>query len=757
MIDFVESTNFAGGNGSGRFEPGESCASAHHITTSTSDPRAERGQSDLSAASHAPKTPPMAGVPILSGAPPQAVSISGGTPLPPSLKAAAPVDYTEANRRLLLLKAFRAMTAPADEDHPDRVPLSPKAAAKEIGVPRVTLWRWDRRVTKHDLDDKKQLPTILDALCDRTSNSGRSGQWEPLLLIAGVCTKLRELHASTLAASCAPMTNDRRTGSMAATLKLFTLEPECPEALKPKLLAGKFPVCLTRFLGRVTPEIEARIRGPKHFQLHGFYGKRDKTIGLPDGSRAYLPAGWVIELDDMSVNQPFWVESPGTNDEGQNVILSRQGLYARCLKGGWRAVELIARPRESYTSADILRFLRRFCQLYGKPRKIRIEQAVWAARNIAGFRLQGEEWKEDNFVRPAMADDDRQNLKDGLSAIGIEVEYCYSARGKSDLEGAFHPLQRYLAGFTRDFQNIGRHAGEFELAAKQLRRVRAGSHHPRDLGFPHQSELLERIQKTFDFVNSLPPTRPRTGTVLEPAGGDACGTSFDEVWRRDTEKWPLTVMSVHDLAAFFPTLRQAKIRGGFVTVTVDGREFDFRCLDFARLGDGYKVYVKFDETEPSLGAAIYNREGLNSTNPDALKDGDFVGFADFDVPASTTYAATVPSDLPRQTVEELYGAGAENNWGDGIRAQKKWAGQWVRSAFSGRLPGQPAIKTVETRSAAGAGQVTVTKVSTHTGGGQAVPAPRNLFAPPTEEQVAKRRARLSRQAQLANQLVAGGD
>jgi len=421
-------------------------------------------------------------------------------------------DYREAQNRHMILRARAALRAQG---------LTPKAAARELGQAHGTLWRWAQRVAGLDLEDPKHLHDILERLCDRTNNCGRSSDYAPLLLIPSVQTKLREIHAATLGASSPSMTNDRRTGNYSATLKAFTLEPECPEPLKPKLLAGKFPVCLTRFLGQVTPEIEARLRGSKHFALNGPSGRREKLIGLPDGSRAYLPAGWVIELDDMSANQPFWVEGP------DGPILSRQGLYVRCLKGGWRAVELISRPRESYTSADILRFLRRFCQLYGKPKKVRIERSVWAARNIAGFRLQGEDWIQEDVLRDEMGKEQRSDLENGLRALGIEIEYCHSARGKSDLEGAFHPFQTNLAIFTRDFINVGRHAGEFEHAAKKMRQVRAGSHHPKDLGFPHQSELLARIQKTFDYLNSLPRK----------------GGSFDEIWTRDTTQWPLAALS----------------------------------------------------------------------------------------------------------------------------------------------------------------------------------------------------------------------
>ncbi len=609
-------------------------------------------------------------------------------------------DYSEASRRLMLVRAFRAMLATG---------LSPRAAARQVGAGRASIWRWERVVNGHDLDNPLELQSVLEKLVApladplKAGARGQRSKWEPLLLIEAVQQELRSLHAATLRASSDGATRDRRTGNYTATMRLFTTSVHCPEGLKPLLLEGKFPDCFKRFLAQVTPEIEALIRGPKHSQLNGFAGSRDKTIGLPDGRRAYMPSGWEIQLDDMSVNQPFWVEG----SDGKP-ILSRQGLYARCKKGRWLGVELIARPRESYRAADILRFVRRLCQLYGKPSVLRIEQSVWAARSIAGFSFEpthgpsGEgNWKEDITQRPAMVAEEKQNLADGLEAIGIRVEYCHSARGKADLEGAFDPLQTYLAGFTRDFPNIGRHAGEFEHAAKQLRRVRAESHHPRDLGFPHQNELLVRIQQTFDFINSL----PRARAIGDPEGPGK--TTADEIWQRDTARWPLTPLAGSDLATFLPTLRQCRIVGGAVYPKCDGVRFPFRALEFADLGDSFKTFVRFDETEPSLGAAIYSRELRSGANHQQHAHGDFICYARFDVPAPGDYAGSVPAGVPTFTTEQLYGAGAEADGGALLKQQQKSARMFVRSAFSGRLPGQGAARAVEVRDGRSVGKVQI--------------------------------------------------
>ena len=606
-----------------------------------------------------------------------------------------------------------------------------KEVALLIGCGEVTLWRLE-----HDVQERGE-----HAFEAKLEQCGRKSDWEALLDIEAVRQKLRDIYTATLGASCTASTLDRRTGNIAAALKAFSAEPECPAALAPKLLRGNFPACLRRFMARITPEVESLIRGEKHFQLSGFTGRREKAIGLPDGRRAYLPAGWVMELDDMSVNQPFWVEGP------TGPVLSRQGLYARCLKGGWRGVELVATVRESYTAAIILRFIRRLCELHGKPRKIRIEKSVWAANAIAGFKLVDDTWQEEVIERPAMGEEDRENLCLGLAALGIEVEFCVSARGKSDLEGAFNPLQTYLAINTRDFPNIGRHAGEFEHAAKQLRRVRAGSHHPRDLGFPHQTQLLERILKTFDFINAMP--RGTEG-------------SFDQVWLHDTTKWPLAQLAPRDYAAFLPVLRQREITGGAVYPQADGREFAFRALEFAELGDGYRVYVRFDPSEPSLGAAIYNREPRNDRNYMNYAEGQLIGMAQFEVPGCTTYAESVPADLPTYSVEDRFGQGAKCDEGELLGHQRGSVRKFVRTAFGGSKPGQPHVKAVEQRQPDGSlarAEIGGTHSAAPTSNNRtvAVPtAPRQnsdrLFAPQTEDQRTQRRSIFARQAEIANRL-----
>lgn len=520
----------------------------------------------------------------------------------------------------------------------------------------------------------------------RHTRSGATSAWAHLVEIPEVASKLRELHVATLGASCEAMTSDRRTGAVATALRLFAREPECPEGLRSKLLAGKFPTPLKAFLAQLTPEAEAVVRGSKHATLAGPTGHKDRavrTIGLPDGRRARLPANWTVVWDDMSVNQPYWVEGPDGNP-----ILCRQSLISRDLATGrWQTVELVARVRDAYTAADILRSVRRYCELYGVPRELHLEQSVWASNAISGWRVdEGGGIHEETIQRPGMAEEEKANLSRGLEALGITLTYQWSARGKAMLEGGFNVLQRYLAAMTRDMVNVGRHAGEFERAAREVRRVKAGVIHPKDAGFPHANALMARILECFDFLNSLVPD-----------GRDA---SPEQSYQSDQGTYQGRMLTAMDKAAFLPQVSQQTIRGAAVWPQADGRQFCFRSEELVRLGDGYQVTVRWDPTDPSLGAAIYNREGDNLRNWDGAAVGQLLCLATYDVPGPTTRAESVPDGLETWSVEELHGAASDG--GAGVKAQRRAVRGWVRTVFGGRLPGQPRTVAATARDGRGA-------------------------------------------------------
>lgn len=504
-------------------------------------------------------------------------------------------------------------------------------------------------------------------------DGGCKCEWEFLLKDAVVRTKLLELYSATIGAANARTANDRRTAKIATALRNFAYEPECPERLALRLREGYQPVPFVNFLrGNVTPEVEARLRGPKHSQLYGHSSVRDWTCRLPDGSRFEYPSAYGLSMDDMSVNHPFYVERPGGE-----IILSRQGLYSLWAKHKvWQSVELVARVRESYTAADILRTFYRIClALGGVPHFVEFEQGIWRSNKIRGLQRDGDWILEEEFERPGMADTERNLISDGLGLCGVKVLYKTKAHHKH-IESNFNALQDTLAIVARQYQCIGRYAGEFELPGKQLRRVRAGSHHPRDLRFASQAELADCIEEAFRRTWEMPSAIPGK-------------TRYQAHWE-DLQKVGLLPLTDRLFAACLPgELRKTTIRGGYINVELRGQSYQFRHEDFARLGDGYELYYKFDETDPNLGATIYNRTSpTNSANFQGWKLDEFMFVAPREIPGPKLEVTSAPAGVEIKTVEELYGPGAIDR-GDSIRRKQD---KFVATQFRAMpRPGQPAV------------------------------------------------------------------
>lgn len=196
--------------------------------------------------------------------------------------------------------------------------MSRNQAAHAIGITPVALSRLLALAPKHgaerisSVEACRRVALLPVEQLASASHQGKQSAFASLARTPGVIQKLRELMASVIGASSEGMANDRRTARVAAALKLFSVETECPPDLAEKLRQDKFPLPLVRLCKQMTPELEALLGGPKKFQLHGPSGWRDrgdtKTIGLPDGRRAQMIGNWTVQFDDMSVNQPFWVD-----------------------------------------------------------------------------------------------------------------------------------------------------------------------------------------------------------------------------------------------------------------------------------------------------------------------------------------------------------------------------------------------------------------------------------------------------------------
>ena len=492
--------------------------------------------------------------------------------------------------------------------------LSLQEAATIAGTSAATLCRLVQKFGKledHELSPERLAPEL---------KGGVASDFEVVLKLPEVLAEMHRLYAATMGASCAQATHDRRTGSMATTLLRLADFPGLPAHLAERLRGGTQPQCLVNLLrASWTPEMEAKFRGQKHYATATIAGRRDLTEELADGSIVPLRPGRVWVFDDMSSNIPFWFECDAAwannGDKGSRQLierhgccLGRQGLYAwDWASGAWLGLELVGRMRDAYQASDILRFIRKLVQIYGKPEKIIMERGVWQSRAISGWVLaalaggQDEEaLKEipDAWERPAMAADESARIQDGIRAIGVNIIHTYTPRGKP-IEGAFNHHQRLVPTFLKPGEavNIGRHAGEFEWSARQQRRGSNGVQHPRDLGFIHIDRLADVAWEAMVWEGNHDKAR-RDGHPLEIL------TSY-------LQAQPLPPVSERDLAVFLPEKRSGAIRNGTITVQVNGDTHQFLNPEvFAALGDGSRVDFAFDPAEPTLGAAVYNERGF---------------------------------------------------------------------------------------------------------------------------------------------------
>lgn len=718
--------------------------------------------------------------------PPRHEDTTGPEPLPPSCLSAlvvSPPSEFESGRDVAAVQfaptdqsgtrlsdeplLYAAASGTPDSSPPEGRPPAPRLteAALLKGAQRVQLWRVagpllaaGQTLTEVARLTGTSYPTLcrlrqefghladheitVEALAGRTGNCGRPSAWVDFAARPDVRRALHKLYFLSCGASSEAMTKGRRTGSAAAVLKVFARDPLCPPELARQLAAGKQPRAFIGVIREITDFMEQRDRGAKHSSLNGSLIMRRTLIEiLADGTENPVqPGDWWV-FDDMSDNLPhWWGLAAGHDGAKEEWAIGRQGLYAYDVTGRWLGVEKIGTVRDSYTAAIILRFVRQLMETFGKPRRgVVFERSVWASNTIKGTRLStGGHAFEEDLDRPAMSEEDKHLVQDGLRALGIKIHYTYTPRGK-EIEGAFNYYQRLkpmLASQRAQVQsskfevqsselvpqpvNIGRHAGEYEHAAKQLRRARAGSHHPRDLGFLHIDESRDLDLEVFEMINA------------ERGGSGRAATG-------DQDYPVLPALTPSDLRAFFTRRHELVLRNGKVTATIAGQPYDFCAPElFATLSSGFRLAIKFDPTEPTRGAAVYNLE-TSSSNFRGWQQNEFIGFADFLPP------------VPRFDWRDKLNESHDDPAGD---IKKRFAGV-VRTSY-GAVGVKRRIKNATARDGRGnVAEASNSPVQSSELKVQSSKLPTHRTLPaPSPDAWARQQQRLSRQAEQANRLRA---
>lgn len=172
--------------------------------------------------------------------------------------------------------------------------------------------------------------------------------------------------------------------------------------------------------------------------------------------------------------------------------------------------------------------------------------------------------------------------------------------------------------------NIGRRRGEFEQATRTMRSVTSGHRDPAKAGvceIARLADLAARAAAKF--------------CTQDKAGRHANGVP-DERWLTDnaaTPEYPAgftgRALSADLLHVFFCETLDTTLRGGHVFIKRGDRVLAWCEPElFAWLGQGYRLTIRFDPSEPTLGAAIFNRE-VGSRNRDGFALGQFLGLAEY--------------------------------------------------------------------------------------------------------------------------------
>jgi hypothetical protein len=389
-----------------------------------------------------------------------------------------------------------------------------------------------------------------------------------------------------------------KTDSVPMAIEAFADSEKCSDQLR-AVIAGyratrNYPRPLCR-AARVTPEERAINRGDRRFQLASHVQFRANRWVDAAGIEHPLVGGDLFEMDDMSLNQPFWYEWPYGGDplsDRFGVRLGRQMLAAVDTATAFPVgFDLVGRVRDAYRAEDVVRFIDRICRTHGVPRLgLRLERGVWAARTVRGVA--------------GANDEEERELISSVRDV-VPIEYVYSPNTKGVIEGWFNLLQRVLA--LSGIQ-IGRTRGEFERTTQLMLQVNNGRRHPADCGFPHLMETAATVQKAFERLAD----RVKKGRILRGVPREKFVQAL-----QDRPLAPIAEERAHVLQ---PVKQVRPVDRGFVRVRVPHYRstFSFEVpAEFAHLGTGYKVLVCFDPAEPDLGARILDAESDRRRDYDA--------------------------------------------------------------------------------------------------------------------------------------------
>lgn len=349
--------------------------------------------------------------------------------------------------------------------------------------------------------------------------------------------------------------------------------------------APNWPPCV-RAAGQLRETDEAAFRGDRALNKLAPTVARGAFWIDAQGNEVELMPHDIWESDDMSANEPFRHVDPLTGETriGRQILFTGDRFSAALL-----GLTLIGRDRDAYRAEDILDHLLDLIDLFGMPRLWRIERGVWESKGIDGVALddararklgyEGERWKGRRIG--------------GLDHL-FRIDHMYSSNGKGGIEGAFNHLQNLTA---HESLHIGRERGEFEAAARELRRAQAGMPDAQ-AKFWEAGEAASAYLAAIGQFNNSPKARTMFGGARLVPNDLLRAHALPKRVLPESERW-----------RFQPVKQLAVVQSGLLSATVDGQKFTWEAMgEGIALDHGHRVVIAFHPFHPERGCTVVEAE-----------------------------------------------------------------------------------------------------------------------------------------------------
>lgn len=439
---------------------------------------------------------------------------------------------------------------------------------RATGVPKATLLRW-----------------VAEAIGGRKSEvGGQKGKGR------------KPLHTFTDAEAKALRTLRLEKGSLGNAVIAFLVNEACRaesadflgSILERSAATGKapaWPPCV-RSAAHLSEEEEAAFRGDRALGKYAPSISRGAYWIDARGNEVPLLPHDIWESDDMSANEPFRHVDPVTGETriGRQILFTGDRFSAAML-----GLSLIGRDRDAYRAEDILDHLLDLIDVFGMPRLWRIERGVWESKGIEGVAL------DDARARKLGYEGERWTGRriGGLDHL-FRIEHMFTSNGKGGIEGAFNHLQDLIA---HESLHIGRERGEFEEAAKQLRRAQAGMPDAQ-AKFWEAGECAAAFLAAIGEANNRPKARTMFGGARHVPADLLRTHSVAKRTLPEGERW-----------RFQPCKQLAVVQRGLISATVDGTKHTWEAMgEGIALDHGHRVVIAFHPHHPERGCTVVEAE-----------------------------------------------------------------------------------------------------------------------------------------------------